>query len=143
MKFYNSKCFPSSPFTLNLSFHCLLIVRINIKTLITNRIQCRLHKSNENKNESKRFSENVNHFQFQPSSGLFLWVMFQKVLCNIFNWVLWSFFGTFGKSLEKDWYNSLIEVCSQWHILNIVTLEARLLVLLFYKTSLSVSDNIE
>ena len=29
----------------------------------TNRILCRLHKSNENKNESKRFSENVNHFQ--------------------------------------------------------------------------------
>ena len=76
----------------------------------------------------------------QPCSGLFLWVMFQKILCNIFNWVLWSFFCTFGKSLEEDWYNSLIEVCSQWHILNIVTLEARLLVLLFYKTSLSVSD---
>ena len=76
----------------------------------------------------------------QPSSGLFLWVVFQKILCNIFNWVLWSFFGTFGKSLKEDWDNSLIEISSQWHILNIVTLEVRLLVLLFYKTSLNVSD---
>ena len=53
-------------------------------------------------------------------TSLILWVVFSQILDNEFHWVLWPLLTNLRHCLQKNGYNSLIKVLSNWYVLKTI-----------------------